>query len=238
MSDFMIVMGLALLPGFGNFLGGLLAEAISVAPKRLNQALHAAAGIMIAVVAVELIPRALENVAGWLVAGSFLAGGLAMMLVQAVAGERDETGGGPWVIYLAVATDLFSDGLMLGSGSAVSSALAVLLALGQVLADVPEGFAAMANFRDAGMKKSKRLLLSISFFVPVMAAAAGAYLLLRDQSDLLKYGALSFISGMLLLAAAEDMMNEAHESSADTRASSFAFLGGFALFTLVSSAFG
>lgn len=83
----------------------------------------------------------------------------------------------------------------------------------------------MANFRDAGMKKSKRLLLSISFFVPVMAAAAGAYLLLRDQSDLLKYGALSFISGMLLLAAAEDMMNEAHESSADTRASSFAFLG-------------
>lgn len=34
------------------------------------------------------------------------------------------------------------------------------------------------------------------------------------------------------------MISEAHESSADTRSSSFAFLGGFALFTGVSSAFG
>lgn len=37
MSEFVIVMSLALLPGFGNFLGGLLAESAEVTPKRLNQ---------------------------------------------------------------------------------------------------------------------------------------------------------------------------------------------------------
>lgn len=154
---------------------------------------------MIAVVAVELIPRALDNVSGWLVAGAFVGGGLTMMLVQAGI-ERRAAKGGPWVIHFAVAIDLFSDGLMLGSGSAVSSTLAVLLALGQVMADVPEGFAAMANFRDAGMKRAKRLLLSASFFLPVIVAAAAAYLVLRGQGNILKYAALSFIAGMLLLA--------------------------------------
>ncbi len=238
MSEFLVVMGLALLPGFGNFLGGVVAETVSVTPKRLNIALHAAAGIMIAVVAVELIPRAMDNISGWLVASAFLAGGLLMMSLERIIHARAEKAGGPWMIYLAVATDLFSDGLMLGSGSAVSSSLAILLAVGQVTADVPEGFAAMANFRDSGMSRRKRLLLSASFFVPVLVAAAAAFLLLRGQGDVFKFGALSFVSGMLLLAAVEDMLEEAHESSEDTRRSSFAFLFGFALFTAVSTILG
>jgi ZIP family zinc transporter len=39
-----------------------------------------------------------------------------------------------WMIYVAVAVDLFSDGLMIGAGSAVATSLALVLALGQVLA--------------------------------------------------------------------------------------------------------
>jgi ZIP family zinc transporter len=34
------------------------------------------------------------------------------------------------MVYIAVTTDLCSDGLMIGAGSAVSSALALALALG------------------------------------------------------------------------------------------------------------
>lgn len=53
----------ALLPGLGNLAGGMVAEFVRTTPKLLNLALHAASGIVIGVVAIELIPEALDNLA-------------------------------------------------------------------------------------------------------------------------------------------------------------------------------
>ncbi|MEW6296335.1 MAG: hypothetical protein AB1671_01155 [Thermodesulfobacteriota bacterium] len=140
-----------------------------------------------------------------------------------------------WMIYVAVAIDLFSDGLMIGAGSAVSAETALVLALGQVLADIPEGFATVANFKDKGVPRGQRVWLSASFALPVLSAAVLSYFLLRHQSEGWKMGALVFTAGLLTLAAVEDMITEAHESAADTRVSLLAFVGGFVLFTLVSA---
>ena len=60
MRDFLIVMGLAMLPALANFLGGSLAEVFRVTARTLSLALHLAAGIVLAVVGLELMPRALE----------------------------------------------------------------------------------------------------------------------------------------------------------------------------------
>lgn len=79
------------------------------------------------------------------------------------------------MVYVAVAADLLGDGLLIGAGSAVSSQLALLLALGQLMADVPEAFAVLANFREKGVSRGKRLLLSASCVVPVVGAALVAY---------------------------------------------------------------
>jgi zinc transporter, ZIP family len=113
-----------------------------------------------------------------------------------------------------------------------------VLALGQVLADVPEGFAAIADFRDKGVARPHRLLLGLSFTVPALVAASLAYLLLRDQSEALRAAGVVFTAGLLTVAAVEDMMAEAHASAEDTRASVLAFVGGFVLFTLVSAGLG
>ena len=143
-----------------------------------------------------------------------------------------------WMIYVAVAVDLFSDGLMIGAGSAVATSLALVLALGQVLADVPEGFATIANFKDKDLPRRQRLILGASFAVPVLLAATLAYVLLRGQGEALKMAALVFTAGLLTVAAVEDMIVEAHESAEDTRGSVLAFVGGFVLFTLVSAGLG
>ena len=145
------VLLLALLPGLGNFAGGMLAEFRGASPRMLNFALHAASGIVIGIVAVELIPAALEGLAGWWIALAVAAGGVAYVLIEAgVERLQQKKGNGTdrtsmWMIYVAVAVDLTADGLMLGSGTAVSLAFGVTLAAGQVLADLPEGFAAVAN---------------------------------------------------------------------------------------------
>ncbi len=112
--------------------------------------------------------------------------------------------------------------------------LALLPAMGQVLADIPEGLAVIANFRDKGMDRTKRLLISASFVVPVVGTAVLAYFALREQGEIPKLAGLVFISGLYTLAAVEDMLREAHESVADSRWSAISFLAGFALFLLVS----
>ena len=50
MSDFLVVLALAMLPAVANFAGGALAEAFRVSARGLSLALHLAAGIVLAVV--------------------------------------------------------------------------------------------------------------------------------------------------------------------------------------------
>lgn len=246
MNSIWLVLGLAALPALGNFAGGMLAEFTGVPKRRLNKALHAASGIVIAIIAVELIPEALSKISGWIIGIAFGLGGLAYLLVQGFVentlqgGDRKQGGSnlGMWMIYMAVAIDLFSDGLLIGTGSAVSTSMAIVLALGQVLADLPEGYATIANMKNKNIARPRRILLSISFIIPVMGAAVIAYYLLRNQSELWQMGTLCFTAGLLAVAAVEDMVSEAHESAEDTRGSIVAFTGGFVLFTFVSAGLG
>lgn len=240
MSEYLYVLALALMPAFGNFAGGLLAEWMTTSRRMLNRALHAAAGILIAVVGVELLPEALDGSApAWLIILGLCLGGLFYVLldtiIDRISGGDEEAGA--WVIYAAVAIDLFSDGLMIGVGSVVSLGLALVLAIGQVTADIPEGFATIANFKDKGVPRGRRIMLSASFAIATLGGASVGYWVLRNQSETLKLTALAFTAGILLLAAVEEMIREAHEAAQDTRLSAGFFIGGFALLTLVASYF-
>ena len=240
MNNLWMVIGLALLPGIGNFAGAMVAEFVRTTPRLLNLALHAASGIVIAVVAVELMPEILKNLAGWWIAAAFAAGGAAYvgteMLIEKMKPSGESGGGtGMWMIYVAVAIDLSGDGLMIGSGTAVGASLAVVLAAGQVLADFPEGYSVVANLKENGVSRTRRIAVSLSFPLYCLGTALVAWFLLRSAPDAAKYVALSFVAGMLSVAAVEDMLGEAHDAASDNRSSAMAFVGGFVLFTLVSA---
>ena len=246
MSDLLTVLLLALFPAAGNFFGGVVAEVVRTTRKRLSLALHLAAGILFGVISIELAPRVFEGAPPWLGALGFLAGGLFYVLLESLihkaTGEAhgEETSGstsGAWVIYAAVAVDLFSDGLLIGTGSSISLSLALVLALGQVTADIPEGFATVSNFKDKGVPRTRRLLLSASFLIPVLAGALLSYLFLQDQGEVVQLTALAFTGGLLLVAAAEEIIGEAHEAAPDTRWSTLAISLGFVLFALVAGYF-
>ncbi|MGJ0533354.1 ZIP family metal transporter [Methylocystis sp.] len=239
MTDYPIVLLLALLPTLGNFVGGVVAELVETSPRMLSRALHVAAGVVSAVVAVELMPTALSGGASiWAIVLALLAGGgfymlLVMSVDRLVGGDRADAS----MVYAAVGVDLFADGLMIGVGSVVSFSLALILAVGQSLADFPEGFAAIANLRSNGVRRFWRLTLAGSFIVFCLLGATIGYWLLRGQSEALKLSALAFTAGILQIAAVEDLMKEAHEAAEDTRWSSIFFIGGFALFTALTGYF-
>lgn len=242
-SGILTVLYLASLPVIGNLSGGVLAEWLHPTAKNLNRGLHAATGVVLAIVAVKVMPEALRGASAWLLAPAFLSGGGAYMFLEAAIKrwqEKKKTGTGPgvWMVYVAVTADLVGDGLLIGAESAVSKEMALILALGQVLADIPAGFAVVADFRDKGLQRGKRMMISLSFFIPAIGTAVIAYFGLRDQSAVLKMSGLVFVAGLYMLAAVEDMLREAHRSAEDSRWSAISFLVGFALFLILAGGFG
>ncbi len=246
MSSFLTVLAIALLPSGGNIIGSLLAESMRTPAWVIGAALHAAAGIAIAVVSFDLMPRILDHLPVWLVATAFVLGAaLSVLLATGVKRLRarfasGEGGGsaGAWMVYMAIAADLFSDGLMTGAGSAVSNGLGFVLAMSQLVANVPGGFATMANFRDEGMPRKRRLIIIATFPLPVFVSALLGFWLLRGAGEVIQNAALAFIVGVLLLATVEDTVPQADEPHPPRWISTISFASGFALFALLSSSFG
>ena len=71
MPELSTLLVLALLPGLGVAAGGLLAELAPRSKAWLNWSLHAAAGIVIAIAAIEVFPEALDAVSRWTVGIAF-----------------------------------------------------------------------------------------------------------------------------------------------------------------------
>lgn len=243
-SAFLLVLGYAALPVLGNFGGGLLAERLEVSPRVLSLALHAATGVVVAVISVELIPTTLESASPWVVLAGFAAGGGFFLLldqftefVRARRSRVPQSGG--FAIFLATALDLFSDGLMIGAGSTLNPSLGLLLALGQVPADVPEGFATNATFKREGIPRARRLLYLAAFSLPIVLGAILGFFLLRGRSDALKAGVLAFTAGALMTLVIEELSPEAHEAgeAPHPRLGGLVFIAGFTLFFLVSILF-
>lgn len=241
-SQYVLVLGLALLPAMGNFAGAVVAEFITVTDRARNFALHAAAGIVIGVVGIELMPRALEASQPWMVIVAYLVGGMSYMGMERLISQwssrsSDNSGKAAWMIYFAVLVDLFSDGILIGTSLSISTSLAMLAAFAQVSADIPEGFAMAANFKNQKLSRSRRLWLGASLVLPCVAAASMGFWLLKDAAEIWKFSALAFTAGILSLAAAEEMMEEAHQACEDVPWSAGFFIAGFALFALLSAYF-
>lgn len=242
MEGYLKALMLASLPALGNFLGGVLAEFFPVSKKLLSISLHAAAGIIIAIVGIELMPRALESGYPVLIALAFVVGGVAFVIIDSAVHViqrklgHDTSKTGAWAIFFAVSVDLFTDGIMIGAGTTVSLGLALLLSLGQVPADLPEGFAIIANFKDKGVPKKTRLLLAASFAVPIFVGTTIGYWSLQGADELYKHMILAFTAGILFVVSIEEMVEEAHDIE-DSPPMPIALVSGFALFAILSSYF-
>ena len=235
------LLGLALLPAVGMVIGALVAERWALPKAALGAVLHGAAGVAVAVVSIEMMPRILEDIATWQLVAGFLLGaaasyGLVKLLHRAL--RKLHLGStGAWGVYLAVAVDLMGDGLMVGIGSAVSGGVGLMLALSQVVANIPGGVVTIANLRDSKVRRAMRLAAAASLIVPTVVGAVVGYTLLRGQAAPMQNASLAFVAGMLLLATIEDLVPEVDEPAARRRYTTARFAGGFVFFAAISLTF-
>lgn len=238
-GPFLSLLPIALLPVAGSVTGAMLAEAVKTPRWVVGAALHAAAGVAIALVSVELMPRVLDTTPPWLVALLFGAGAvLSVLLARSVAKVEtlaDTGGSGKWRVYATTWADLFSDGFMTGATFAVSSGLGTLLAFSQVIANLPGGFATAANLRHRGSATKVRLVAALSYLVPALVGATAGFVLLSDASEAAKDSALALIAGILLVTTIEDLVPQADRPGTKRWISTAAFVGGFVFLTLLSA---
>lgn len=239
MDQFLRVLWLAALPAGGNFIGALAAEFLHLTPRRLSLALHASAGVLLAVVAVEIMPESLRQAPPWVVIVSFIAGGAAFIgldhfleNLRARAG-KEARGSGPWTIYASVAIDLISDGVMIGVAVLLSARLALVLALGQGLADVPQGLATMVLFQKSA-PRATRILLTALLTLPLYVGAVLGYFVVGGGPQWLRFGVLGFTAGLLTTLAVEEIVPQAHERS-ESHAAAAIFVCSFAGFIALTA---
>lgn len=240
MSEFLFALTLSAMPVVSNFIGGIIAEALPTSKQTLGLALHAAAGVLLAIASTELIPRVLIAKPVWATILALFLGGASFIWANELLKLSKNRLRGidlntvSLAIFLSIAIDLFGDGLMIGTSLTISPHLGVVLTSARVVAHIPEGFVTNAAFKSQQMPRPKRFLLLAAFLIPVWLGTTLGYWGLRGQDELLKLIVLAFTTGALMVAIAEEIIPEAHQTQ-DTNWSSLTFISCFALSILFST---
>lgn len=240
MQEFLFAIALSSLPVVSNFIGAMMAEALPTSKQTLGLALHAAAGVLLAIVSTELLPQILMAKPIWMVILSLFLGGVFFIWVNELLKLSKNRLRGIDLntvsssIFLSIAIDLFGDGLMIGTSLTISPHLGILLTSARVVAHIPEGFVTNAAFKSQNIRRKVRLGLLAAFIIPVWLGTILGYWGLYRQADLLKLIVLAFTTGTLMTAIAEEIIPEAHQTQ-DTNWSTLTFIGSFSLSILFST---
>ncbi|MBG59481.1 MAG: hypothetical protein CMJ16_03385 [Peredibacter sp.] len=235
-----MVLGFASLNFLGNFLGTFLGDKLKSSDKVNALALHWAAGMILSVVSVQIMPKILAGKSNWPLVFSLLFGGMAAIGVhkalEVYQQRKKEKQNGDqqssYRVFSAVIADLFSDGITIGASSSVSSDFAILVVVGLIIGDFPEGFVNMSIFKEQGLSKKKRYLMALSLILPVTIGALGTYWIAKDASQTVKYSFLAFTVGLYLRAAVEDMIKKGHSKGGESVWQQAFFIFGFVAYLI------
>jgi ZIP family zinc transporter len=230
-GDLLSALLYALLPIAAVFGGGASAAFRPPGPKVRSTIQHFAAGVVFAVVAVELLPYLRKQHLPWEVALSFSLGVAVMLVIRRMLGEEkeenQESPGLPWGMLIAVGFDLLLDGFLLGIGFAAGARAGVVLTLGLAAECLSLGLATSATLVRGGMQRRGRAILVTMILGLVFGLGAVLGLtLLRGLSGRMLTSVISFGCAALLYLVTEELLVEAHEVE-ETNVATAAFFVGF-----------
>ena len=121
--------GLVVFPVLAGILGAVIAVLRPPPPAVVSGVQHFAAGVVMAAVAGEVLPQLSERGPLWLIVVGFAAGVAVLVGMRHLEGEESSPGAGglPVVFLIVVGVDLFIDGLLVGTGAAVSAETAKII---------------------------------------------------------------------------------------------------------------
>ncbi|MGE5478458.1 MAG: ZIP family metal transporter [Bacteroidales bacterium] len=201
------------IPALVALTGGILAAIWKPSHQMRSLIQHFAAGVVLAALAVELLPEIQrEHAPAPVLLLSFALGSLFMYALRLVTerlegGHEGESGGGLGIgLLLATFIDVAMDGFIIGAGFAATQETGTILALGL---SVELLFLGLALTSDS-VKGGRIVLVSGALGGVVLACALLGRTVLAGASHVVLGGTLAFSAAALLYLVTEELLMEAH----------------------------
>lgn len=235
-------MLLAMLTALGVGGASIVGALVGFCLKRVSRTfqsvtMSASAGVMLAAATVGLLLPALEGGAGdyWAVLFGALCGGLCLHLCDRLLQKRCPGGAARQKLLLfvaAIAVHNLPEGLAAGVGFGTGSTkLALTVALGIALQNLPEGMVVVAPLLAAGFSPGKTLLIACGTGVSEICGTLLGYFAVSAAAAVLPFS-LAFAGGCMVYVIVDEMIPLSHR--AGRRSESYAFLLGFCGMLIVS----
>ncbi|CAN5585453.1 ZIP family metal transporter [soil metagenome] len=204
---------LVLFPIVAGIIGSFVAVRRTPPDTLVAGVQHLAAGVVMAAVAVEVLPDLRERGPLWLVVIGFCCGVALLVILERFEGDEPESGGVVPVSFLVVlGVDLFVDGLLVGAGAVVSTGTAIVVTIALTLEVLFLGVATSLQLTAAGVARTHAALITSSLTVLIgLGALLGALVLPRAGSATLTV-VLALAAAALLWLVVEELLVEAHET--------------------------
>ena len=212
-SEYLIM----LIPALVAVAGGFLSLVWHPSHQMRSLIQHFAAGVVLAALAVELLPEiGREHAQPWVLIAAFAAGSLFMFGMKLLtdkleagshaAGQNAKTAL-PIGLLVATLIDIATDGFIIGAGFASGGETGLILALGLSVELLFLGLALMSD----ALRGWKMIALTCLLGVEVFAfAVLGKWLLAGVSHDVLG-AVLAASAAALLYLVTEELLMEAHE---------------------------
>ncbi len=209
----------------GTGTGGVIVALRGNPSKRtLSLFLGISAGVMISMVAFDLMPGAFEMAGTWISLGAFLAGALALTALDLVmphmhhmTTDKESSRFTRTALVVAVGIGMHDlpEGLAVGAGLESASSLGLRIAILMFLHNIPEGMAVAAPLAAIGKSRSNMMLVSALTGVPsVIGALLGSVIgvspMILGISMAFAAGAMLFVTFDELVPGACEMPNVGH----------------------------
>ena len=227
--DFLIMT----IPALVALSGGVMAAVWTPNHQTRSLIQHFAAGVVLAALAVELLPEIQrEHAPGLVLIGSFALGSLFMyglklwtMRLEHQAALTDTATGLGVGLLLATFIDVATDGFIIGAGFAAGGSTGMILALGLSVELLFLGLA-LTSAATAGWRI---IAISGALGATVLISSLVGNFLLSGASHAVIGGALAFSAAALLYLVTEELLMEAHEVE-EKPISTLVLFGGFLAF--------
>lgn len=216
MQDLFIISALA---GLATALGaGLVIVVGKPSTKLLSLMLGFAAGVMLAVITLELLPEAIELGGIYNAVLGFLVGvALLYLLDLYIPHLHIGCNGNPqqqqllrvgYLIFLGIAAHNLAEGLAIGAGLFASHSLGVAIAIAIALHNIPEGMATAVPLSMGGMGKLKLLgLMVVAGLMTAVGALIGGFAF--QQAANLVGASLGLAAGAMFYIVGDELIPQA-----------------------------
>lgn len=203
---------LVLFPIVAGIIGSFVAVRRTPPDSLVAGVQHLAAGVVMAAVAVEVLPDLRERGPLWLVVIGFCCGVALLVILGQFEGDEPEAGAVPVSFLVVLGVDLFIDGLLVGAGAVVSTGTAIVVTIALTLEVLFLGVATSLQLTAAGVARTRAALITSSLTVLIgIGAVLGALVLPRAGSATLTV-VLALAAAALLWLVVEELLVEAHET--------------------------